>query len=111
MTLWMIRERAWLPSYCARVQHLSARTRPVVSAALIGLACVLMFAAVLAVWMRALVLNTDSYVRAVGPLIDKPVLRDEVAEQVVDALYARVDVTRLLQESRPKNAQVLAPTL
>lgn len=75
------------------------------------LACLLLFASVFAVWMRALVLNTDSYVRAVGPLIEKPALRDEVSQQVVDALYAHVDVTRLLRESLPAKARVLAPTL
>jgi hypothetical protein len=79
--------------------------------ALIVLACVLAFTSTIAVWMRTLVLDTDSYVRAVGPLIEHPALRDEVAKQVVDALYARVDVTQLLQESLPKNARVLAPTL
>jgi len=72
---------------------------------------ILMLASVLAVWMRALVLNTDSYVRAVGPLIENPAVRDEVANDVVDALYERVDVTDLLRDSLPKRAKVIAPTL
>src|SRR4029077_12167133 len=108
MTLWTVRERAGRRFYCARVQHLSARRRAVGSVALIVLACVLMFVSVIAVWMRALVLNTDSYVRAVGPLIENPLLRDEVARDVVDALYAQVDLTQLLQESLPKRARVIA---
>lgn len=93
------------------MRHLSPRVRGIASVVLIVVTCILMFISVLAVWMRALVLNTDSYVRAVGPLIEKPALRDEVARDVVDALYARVDVTELLRESLPKKAQVIAPTL
>ena len=78
---------------------------------LIVLVALLAFASVIAVWMRALVLNTDSYVRAVGPLIEKSALRDEIAQRVVDELYAHVDVARLLTESLPRKARVLAPTL
>src|SRR5689334_2329350 len=106
-------------SACARVtasilramQHRSARLRTISSVVLIVLTCVLMFVSVLAVWMRALVLNTDSYVKAVGPLIDNPAVRDEVARDVVEAMYERVDVTDLLRDSLPKRARVIAPTL
>jgi hypothetical protein len=111
MTLWTVRVFAQPRFYCARVQHLSARTRVAASVVLIVLVALLTLASVIAVWMRALVLNTDSYVRAVGPLIEKPALRDEVAHEVVDELYAHVDVTRLLNDSLPKKARVLAPTL
>ncbi len=89
----------------------TSRLRSVATVVLIGLTCVLMFASVLAVWMRALVLNTDSYVKAVGPLIENSAVRDEVARDVVDALYARVDVTHLLRDSLPQRARVIAPTL
>ncbi len=78
---------------------------------LIVLACILAFVSVIAVWTRALVLNTDSYVRAVGPLIEKPALRDELSVRIVDQLYAHVDVTALLQDALPKRGAVLAPTL
>lgn len=111
MTLWTIRVRSAHRSYSARVQHLSARQRAVSSTVLLALVALLTLASVIAVWMRALVLNTDSYVRAVSPLIEKPALRDEVARKVVDELYAHVDVAQLLRESLPKNARVLAPTL
>ena len=93
------------------MRHLSPRVRGVSTVVLIVLTGILVFVSVLAVWMRALVLNTDSYVRAVGPLIEKPALRDEVARDVVDALYGRVDVSGLLRDSLPKRAKVLAPTL
>ena len=89
----------------------SARKRAIGSVALVGLACLLAFLSVIAVWMRALVLDTHAYVRAVGPLIEKPALRDELATQVVDELYDHVDVPALLRDALPKRADVLAPTL
>jgi hypothetical protein len=89
----------------------SARLRAISSVVLIVLACVLAFVSVVAVWTRALVLNTDSYVRAVGPLIEKPALRDELAVRVVDELYSHVDVPELLRDALPNRADVLAPTL
>jgi hypothetical protein len=89
----------------------STRTRAIASAALVVVACVLAFVSVLAVWTGALLLNTKSYVKAVGPLIEKPALRDEIAIRVVDQLYSHVDVPGLLRDALPKRADVLAPTL
>jgi hypothetical protein len=75
------------------------------------LACMLAFASVIALWTRALVLDTGAYVRAVGPLIENAALRDELSVRIVDELYARVDVTDLLRDALPKRGDVLAPTL
>jgi hypothetical protein len=85
--------------------------RAISSVALIVLACILAFVSVIAVWTRALVLNTDAYVRAVGPLIEKPALRDELSLRIVDELYQHVDVPKLLRDALPKRGDVLAPTL
>lgn len=74
-------------------------------------ACLFAFASVFAVWMRALVLDTHAYVRAVGPLIEKPALRDELATRIVDELYGHVDVPKLLRDALPKRADLLAPTI
>ena len=89
----------------------SAPTRAIGSVALIVLACILAFVSVIGVWTRALVLDSDAYVRAVGPLIEKPALRDELSVRIVDELYSHVDVTALLREALPKQGDVLAPTL
>ena len=61
------------PARCgdtARDRHARARSA---SVALVVLGCMLAFVSFIAVWMRSLVLDTNAYVRAVGPLIDKPV--------------------------------------
>ena len=87
------------------------RTRALGAIALSALTCVLAFVSVFAVWTRSLVLDTDAYVRAVGPLIAKPALRDELASRIVDELYVHVDVPRLLRDAFPDRADVLAPTI
>lgn len=85
--------------------------RRVATACLVGLTCVLALFATVAIWMRALVLNTDSYVRAVGPVLDRPEVRDALSETIVDTLYSHVDVAARLRASLPKEAADFAPTL
>jgi hypothetical protein len=88
-----------------------ARTRAIGSVVLVVLACVLAFVSFIAVWTRSLVLDTDAYVRAVGPLIEKPALRDELSVRIVAELFDHVDVEQLLVDALPKRGDVLAPTL
>jgi len=91
--------------------RVSTRTRTIGSVVLVVLACVLAFVSFIAVWTRSLVLDTDAYVRAVGPLIEKPALRDELSVRVVAELYEHVDVEQLLLDALPKRGDVLAKTL
>ena len=67
----------------------SARTRTIASVALVALGCVLAFVSFIAVWTRSLVLDTNAYVRAVGPLIDEPVLRDELSVRIAGRATAQ----------------------
>jgi len=83
----------------------------VLTAVLVGLTCVLTLLSALAMWLRALVLDTDAYVRAVAPVLSHAAVRDALAEKIVDELYAHVDVTESLRESLPKQAAPFAPTL
>jgi hypothetical protein len=78
---------------------------------LVGITCFLTLVSAVALWMRALVLNTDAYVRAVGPVLDRPEVRDALAETIVGALYSHVDVTARLRGALPKGAAEFAPTL
>src|SRR5438552_518456 len=61
--------------------------------------------------MRSLVLNTDAYVRAVGPVLDRREVRDALAETIVSARYNHVDVTARLRGALPESAAEFAPTL
>ncbi|MDP9334167.1 MAG: hypothetical protein M3Q30_12795, partial [Actinomycetota bacterium] len=85
--------------------------RRIATACLIGVTCLLTLLSAVALWMRALVLSTDAYVRAVGPVLDRPEVRDALAETIVEALYSHVDVTARLRAALPKDAAEFAPTL
>ncbi len=112
MSLWISANERDRASILRAVATLgSARTRAISSFALVVLACVLTFVSFIAVWTRSLVLDTRAYVRAVGPLIQKPALRDELSVRIVDQLYAHVDVPGLLRDALPKRGDVLAPTI
>jgi hypothetical protein len=72
---------------------------------------VLTFFSAFAIWLRSLVLNTDAYVRAVGPVLENQQLRDALADEIVAQLYQQVDVAKLLRESLPSRAAEFAPTI
>jgi hypothetical protein len=85
--------------------------RRIATVCLVVLTCVLTLVSAIALWLRALVLNTDSYVRAIGPVLDHPAVRDALAETIVGELYSHVDVTARLRDALPKGAAEFAPTL
>jgi len=87
------------------------RGRSIGTVALVVATCVLVFLATLAVWLRALVLDTNAYVRAVGPVLEHEPVRDALAQTIVDDLYAHVDVILLLRKALPDAADQFAPTL
>jgi hypothetical protein len=88
-----------------------ANPRGVATVVLVVLTCVLTLVSALALWLRALVLNTDSYVRAIGPVLDQPAVRDSLAETIVAELYSHVDVAAQLRNALPDSAAEFAPTL
>jgi len=65
----------------------------------------------LALWLRALVLDTGSYVRAIGPVLDRPAVRDALADTIVAELYSHVDVGEQLRQALPGSAAEFAPTI
>jgi hypothetical protein len=76
--------------------------------ALVVLASVLAFAAILAVWANRQVLNTDNWTRTSTQLLDDRVIRDQLAVYLVDQLYANVDVAAEIREALPERLQPLA---
>jgi hypothetical protein len=88
-----------------------ARARRIATTGLVILGCVLAFFAAIAMWLRALVLDTDAYVRAVGPVLENSQVRQELAEQIVDQLYSHVDVAAELRQALPKAADAFASTI
>jgi hypothetical protein len=76
--------------------------------ALVALACVLAFTAILAVWANRQLLNTDNWTRTSTHLLENRLIRDQLAAYVVDQLYANVDVAAEIRQALPPRAQPLA---
>ena len=76
--------------------------------ALVVLASVLAFAAILAVWANRQLLNTDNWTRTSTQLLEDRVIRDQLAIYLVDQMYASVDVPGELGEALPEPLQPLA---
>jgi hypothetical protein len=76
--------------------------------ALVVLASVLAFAAILAVWANRQVLNTDNWTRTSTQLLEDRVIRDQLAIYLVDQMYANVDVPGELSGALPERLQPLA---
>ena len=83
------------------------RRRPL-GIALVALASVLAYVAILAIWADRQVLNTENWTRASSEMLERPVVRARVAGFLVDELYANVDVQAEIREALPERAQPLA---
>jgi hypothetical protein len=85
----------------------SSRRRPL-GIALVALASVLAYLAILAIWADRQALNTDNFTRASSEMLGRPVVRARVAEFLVDELYANVDVQAEIRDALPPRARPLA---
>jgi len=59
-------------------------------------------------WVRGTVLNTNRWVRAVGPLTQNEVVANAVSIYVVDGLFDLVDVDQILHDALPSEYQFLS---
>ena len=83
------------------------RRRPL-GVALVALASLLAYIAILAIWANRQVLNTENWTRASSEMLESPVVRARVAGFLVDELYKEVDVAAEIREALPPRAQPLA---
>jgi hypothetical protein len=79
-----------------------------VALALILVATVLAFAAILAVWVNRQVLNTDNWTSASSQMLESPAVQSQLSAYLVDQLYANVDVEAQIREALPPRLQPLA---
>jgi hypothetical protein len=91
----------------APTAHTKPRRRPL-GLALVLLASVLAFAAILAVWVNRQALNTDNWTTASSRMLESPAVRDQLAAYLADQVYANVDVEAEIREALPPRAQPLA---
>lgn len=76
--------------------------------ALVVVASVFAFAALLAVWVDRQALNTDNWTTASTETLERPAVRNQVAAFLVDQIYANVDVEGEIREALPPRAEPLA---
>lgn len=77
----------------------SGRWRPVTSAILITLACLLAPLSVTAVWASNQVSDTDRYVETVAPLAQDPAIQQAVANRVTQEVFRYVDLDTLTSDT------------
>ncbi len=80
------------------------RLRRVMAGVLLVCGLLALVVGIPASWVKESVFDTDRYTRAVGPLIDEPVVRDTVSDALVKAVNGQVTVPEVLQ--RPLRATV-----
>jgi hypothetical protein len=75
---------------------------------ILGLASVVAVAAIFAVWANRQVLNADNWSDTSAALLADPAVKAQVADYLVDQLYANVDVAGELKAALPPRLQPLA---
>jgi hypothetical protein len=78
---------------------------------LLVLGCGLVAMSLVAVYVRATVLNTDRYVDTMAPIARSPDVQRAVAEKLDAAIASRVDYNSLMAEALPERGAALAPAL
>src|SRR3954462_11715441 len=84
------------------------RGRRITPTGLVVVASLLAFVAIFAIWANRQLLNTDNWTRSSSQLLANPVIRNQVADYLVDQLYSNVDVQGQLRSARPPRLQPLA---
>ena len=87
------------------------RWRRALVAVLVILSVVLAPLGVVAIFVRNLVLDTDTYVETVAPLAHDPDIVQVAADRLTDRLFESVDVEQRIEDALPDRAEFLAGTL
>lgn len=84
------------------------RTRRTLSIIALTLSAVFAPLSIVTVWSSNEVLDTDRYVENVAPLARDPEVQQAIANGVVNALFAKIDVQAVVKENLPPRAALLA---
>jgi hypothetical protein len=88
-----------------------ARGRRSALSFLLVLGCGLVAATLIALFVRATVLNTDRYVDTMAPIAQSEDVQQAVADKLDTAITGRVDFDGLMAQALPDQADPLAPAL
>ena len=76
--------------------------------ALVVVASLLVFPAILSIWINRQVLNTDNWTRTSTQFLENRLIRDQLSTYLVDQLYANVDVQAEIERALPPRLDPLA---
>jgi hypothetical protein len=84
------------------------RGRRITATVLVFVAALLAFLAVFAIWANRQLVNSDNWTNTSSKLLENPVIRTQVADYLVDQLYANVDVNGEIRAALPDRLKPLA---
>ena len=85
-----------------------SRTRIILARALVVLGVILLVVSLLSNWVKREALERDTFRTTSQELIAHPAIQDQLAQTMVEQLYANVDVSAQLEAKLPPNLQSLA---
>lgn len=89
----------------------AVRTRGVVAVALVVVTSILVTVSVTAVWARRNALNTDRWVRTVGPIAEEPAVQQALGRYITDQAMTAIDPEELFESALPERGEILAGPL
>ena len=88
-----------------------ARLRRAALVFLLVFGCGLAGASVIAIWTRVTVLNTEQYVKTMGPIAESPAVQQAVSDKLYAAITSQVDFDALARQVLPDRADILGPAI
>lgn len=88
--------------------HGPSRVRIVVARVLVVIGVLLLVVSLLSNWVKREALDKEQFRTTSEELIAHPAIQDQLAQTMVEQLYANVDVSQQLEEKLPPNLQALA---
>ena len=82
--------------------------RRAIATALVVIASVLAFLALVSIWLNRQALNTENWTQTSSELLEQPVIKDRVAVRLTDELFASADVEQAVRDVLPPRAEALA---
>lgn len=67
--------------------------------------------AVIALWLRITLLNTNQFVKTLSPLSSDPVIMASFSQNIAQNFFQNIDVEGKIREALPENNKFLAPSL
>jgi flagellar biosynthesis/type III secretory pathway M-ring protein FliF/YscJ len=86
----------------------ASRRRRWMVGSLIAAASLVLVLSVLALWIRRVVLDSEGYNTTTAQLLEQPEIQQALATNLVDQLYANVDIATQIKPLLPEQAQPLA---